>query len=188
MTMRFQTVLAACAIAVAIAASPSVAADKIEVGGPFTLTDMDGNRVTEASYRDKVLVAFFGFTHCPAVCPTSLLIISQAFDMLGGDVEGVQGLFITVDPERDTPEVLAGYMANFHPSLTGLTGTAEETAAVTRAYHVYYARAETPDSEAGYLMDHSAAIYVMDQDGDYVRHFGHGADPAEIAEAIEDLL
>ncbi len=186
--MRLKLVMASITALLLATSAPSLAADKIELGGSFSLTDMHGHAGTAASYPGKPLLGFFGLTHCPAVIPTPLLALPPRPDILGDDANKAQALFITVDPERDTPAVLAGYMANFHPGVVGLTGSAAQTAAVTGAYHVYYGRVETPESDAGYLMDHTAAIYLMDTDGAFVEFFRHGADPAAIAAAIERLL
>jgi protein SCO1 len=160
------------------------AAEGPDIGGPFSMTDMQGNAVTEASYSGKYLLVFFGFTHCPAVCPTSLLSIAHALDALGSEANKVQAIFVTVDPARDTPDVLASYVANFHPDIVGLTGSNAEVAAIAEAYRVYYARVDVPDSEAGYLMDHSAAIYLMGPNGQYLDLLRHNADPADIADAV----
>ena len=148
------------------------------------MTDSRGNAVSEQSYQGKYLLVFFGFTHCPAVCPTSLLSIAHALDALGSDADQVQAIFVTVDPARDTPEVLASYVANFHPDIVGMTGSESDIAAIAEAYRVYYARVDVPDSEAGYLMDHSAAIYLMGPDGRYLDMLRHNADPGDIADAV----
>ena len=164
--------------------SAAAAAEGPQIGGPFSLTDSRGNAVTEQSYEGKYLLVFFGFTHCPAVCPTSLLSIARALDALGSDADKVQAMFVTVDPARDTPEVMASYVANFHPDIVGLTGSDSDIAAVAKAYRVYYGRVDVPDSEAGYLMDHSAAIYLMGPEGRYLDMLRHNADPGDIADAV----
>ena len=136
------------------------------IGGPFTLTDHTGKRVTEKDYAGKILLVFFGFTHCPDVCPTALTAVSEVLDQIDDKAREVQPLFITVDPERDTVELLAGYVSHFHPSIVGLTGTAEEIGAAAQGYQVFYRKAKggTPDA---YSMEHTASIYVMDRQGKF---------------------
>ncbi len=183
--MRILTLLFSLWLA---AGSAAAAADGPQIGGPFTMTDMHGEGVTEQSYQGKYLLVFFGFTHCPAVCPTSLLSIAHALDALGGDADKVQAVFVTVDPARDTPEVLAKYVANFHPDIVALTGSDAQVEAIAQAYRVYYARVDVPDSEAGYLMDHSAAIYLMGPDGRYLTMLRHNAEPGDIAGAVREYF
>jgi protein SCO1 len=161
-----------------------------DIGGPFTLTDQDGNRVTEAMLEGHLNVVYFGYTYCPDVCPTTLQDITTALDLMGEDAKEVRPILITVDPERDTTAVLKDYVAWFHPSLIGLTGTPEEIEAVKAAYKVYAAKAPQEDDETGdnYLMDHSSVIYVMGPDGAYLTHIGYGTTPEAIAATLKDLL
>ena len=134
------------------------------IGGAFGLTDHRGNRVDETTFRGKVRLLFFGFTHCPDVCPTALSLISDLLDRLGADAATIQPLFVTVDPERDTAEVLARYVDAFHPSIIGLTGTLAEIEGIAKAFRVYFKK--VPSSSAlGYTMDHTATIYVLDRGG-----------------------
>ncbi len=137
-----------------------------DIGGPFSLTDHAGRRVTEKDYAGKILLVFFGFTHCPDVCPTALTAVSEVLDRVGEKARDVQPLFVTVDPERDTAELLAGYVTHFHPSIVGLTGTPEEIKTVAQGYQVFYRKAKggTPDA---YSMEHTASIYVMDRQGKF---------------------
>jgi cytochrome oxidase Cu insertion factor (SCO1/SenC/PrrC family) len=111
------------------------------IGGPFSLTDQTGRPVTDADYRGRYMLIYFGFTFCPDVCPTELQVMATALDQLGRQADEVQPIFITIDPERDTPSQLAGYVSQFHPRMAGLTGTPEQIASVARAYRVYYAKA-----------------------------------------------
>lgn len=134
------------------------------VGGPFRLTSHRGDRVDETTFRGKVQVLFFGFTNCPDVCPTALNLMSDLLDQLGSDARQFQPIFVTVDPERDTTEVLARYVAAFHESIVGLTGTETEIATIAKAFHVYYKKVAI-DSALGYVMDHTASIYVLDREG-----------------------
>jgi protein SCO1/2 len=161
-----------------------------DIGGPFTLTDQDGTRVTEAMLQGHLNVVYFGYTYCPDVCPTTLQDITTALDLMGEDAKEVQPILITVDPERDTVAVLKDYVAWFHPSLIGLTGTPEEIEAVKAAYKVYAAKAPQEGDETGdsYLMDHSSVIYVMGPDGVFLTHFSYGTTPEDIAATLKDLL
>jgi cytochrome oxidase Cu insertion factor (SCO1/SenC/PrrC family) len=158
------------------------------VGGPFTLTDHTGKRVTEQDFRGRTLIVVFGFTFCPDICPTELQVISAALDQLGPKAKNVVPLFISVDPERDTPDQLAQYVKSFHPRLVGLTGTPEEIAAAAKAYRAYFKKVPDPKSSAGYTMDHSALIYVMRPDGAYQAHFTPGVSVQTLAERLGELL
>ena len=140
-----------------------------DVGGPFRLTDHNGRTVTEADFRGKPFLVFFGFTHCPDVCPTALFEMSETFRRLGPDADKARALFISVDPERDTPEMLKQYVSSFDPRIVGLTGTPEEIAAVTKAYKVYAKK--VPLDGGGYTLDHSAIVYLMDRQGRFVAPF-----------------
>jgi protein SCO1/2 len=159
----------------------------VGIGGPFTLVDGNGRRVTEADLRGKLALIFFGFTHCPDVCPTELQAVGQAMDLLGPQAEGVRPVFITVDPERDTPERMKDYVALFHPSITGLTGTPEQVAAAARAWRVYYNKV-TPPGASEYLMDHSSFTYLMGRDGSLRSLFRPGVTPEEMATTIRANL
>lgn len=161
-----------------LAVPPAVA-----IGGPFHLTDHTGRAVTEASFRGRLMLIFFGFTHCPDICPTELQVIAEVLDRLGPQADRLVPLFITVDPDRDTPEALARYVELFDPRIVGLTGTAEQIAAVARAFRVYYAKVHPPDATT-YTMDHSAFLYLMDAEGRLVALFRPGTGAAEIAAAI----
>jgi cytochrome oxidase Cu insertion factor (SCO1/SenC/PrrC family) len=153
------------------------------VGGPFTLTDQDGKSRSDADFRGKLMLIYFGYTYCPDVCPTTLATMTEALDKLGPQAAKVQPIFITIDPTRDTPEVLKRYMANFHPSLIGLTGSPAQIAAVAKAYRVYYAKADN-GSGADYLMDHSGFIYLMGPDGKYITLLTPQSDAKEMAARI----
>ena len=158
------------------------------VGGPFTLTDQDGRRVTEKDFLGRHMLVFFGFTFCPDICPTELQVMSAALDMMGAEGEKIQPVFVTIDPERDTPEVMKAYVENFGPRLIGLTGTPEEIAAVAKAYRVYYARAAGTSSPDAYLMDHSTIIYLMGPDGRFVKHFTYTTDAAKLASELSKAI
>ena len=156
----------------------------VSVGGPFALTDDQGRAVTEASYRGRWMLVYFGYSFCPDVCPTELQTMAAALDRLGPLAAKVAPLFITVDPARDTPAALAEYVKLFDPRLVGLSGTEAQVAAVARAYRVYYARAEAKGSTS-YLMDHSSFLYLMGPDGTFQALFRQGTSADDLAGAIK---
>ncbi len=158
------------------------------IGGPFTLTDHNGRRVTDADFRGRHMLVFFGFTHCPDVCPSALQVTSAALDKLGARAAALTPVFISVDPERDTPEQMKSYVSSFHKSFVGLTGSVEEVAAVARAYRVYFARAKDPKSTAGYTIDHTTIIYLMGPDGKFLTHFTHATPVDTIATALSKYM
>jgi cytochrome oxidase Cu insertion factor (SCO1/SenC/PrrC family) len=158
------------------------------VGGPFALTDHTGKAVTDKDFRGKFMLVMFGFTYCPDVCPTELQLISAALDKLGPKGNRVVPIFISIDPERDTPGQLALYVKSFHPRLIGLTGTPAEVENAARAYRVYFKKVTDPKSTAGYTMDHSALIYLMGPDGAYRTHFTPGISVDALAERLGKLL
>ncbi len=158
------------------------------VGGPFSLTDQTGRRVDEKDFLGKYMLVFFGYTYCPDVCPTELQVMSAALDSLGAKGDSIQPIFITVDPQRDTPEVMKQYVANFHPRLLGLTGSAEEIAAVAKAYRVYYSKVESNTGPDAYLMDHSSIVYLMDRDGRFLKHFTYSTDSAALAKDLAEAI
>jgi protein SCO1/2 len=158
------------------------------VGGPFTLTDHKGRRVTDQDFRGRHMLVFFGFTLCPDVCPTALQVASEALNKLGPKADQIVPIFISVDPERDTPSQLASYVESFHPRLIGLTGSQAEIDAVVKAYRVYVRRVEDPKSSAGYTFDHTSLIYVMGPDGAYRTHFTHTTNAGAMAERLARLL
>jgi protein SCO1/2 len=162
------------------------------VTGEFSLVDQNGNAVTDEDYRGSWLLVFFGYTHCPDVCPTTLGVVGLAMDELGDDAAKLQPLFITVDPERDTPEVMAEYLSAFHPGIVGLTGSPEQIKAAAQSHRAYYAKAPMEEGgeigETDYAMDHSAYLYLMDQNGVYADVFSPADAPEEIARRIRDFL
>ncbi len=139
------------------------------IGGPFKLTDQDGQLFSDQDLRGKSFLVFFGFTHCPEVCPTTLFEISEIMRNLGTDADRTAALFITVDPERDTPEMMKDYLSSFDPHLRGLTGDPAALAAVAKAYRVYYKKIPLEDGD--YTMDHTAIVYLMDKQGRFVTPF-----------------
>ena len=159
-----------------------------DVGGPFTLTDHTGQRVSDQNFRGSFMLVYFGYSYCPDVCPTDLLVMSHAVNMLGDAGEKVQPIFITVDPARDTVASLADYVPNFHPRLKGLTGSEAEINAATRAYKVYFKLGEEKEAPDDYPIEHTEIIYLMGPDGEFLDHFQHGRQPAEIAQLIGQYL
>jgi protein SCO1/2 len=139
------------------------------VGGPFHLEDQNGKPVTDADMKGRPFLVFFGFTHCPDICPTTLFDMSQLLHALGPDANRVGALFITVDPERDTPAVLKDYLSNFDPHLRGLTGDQASVNAAIKAYRVYAKK--VPLENGDYTMDHTAVVYLMDKNGHFVAPF-----------------
>ncbi len=139
------------------------------VGGPFHLEDQNGKPVTDADMKGRPFLVFFGFTHCPDICPTTLFDMSQLLRALGPDANRVGALFITVDPERDTPAVIKDYLSNFDPHLRGLTGDQAAINAAIKAYRVYAKK--VPLENGDYTMDHTAVVYLMDKDGHFVAPF-----------------
>ena len=154
-------------------------------GDGFKLKDPDGNVRTLEDFRGKAVLMFFGFTQCPDVCPTALANAAQIKSLLGEDADKLQVLFITVDPERDTPEVLRQYTQAFDPSFLGLYGNAEETAEVAKAYRVFYAKVPTGSS---YTMEHTALTYVFDQEGTLRIALRYEMTPEQSAEDIRKVL
>jgi protein SCO1/2 len=159
------------------------------IGGPFTLTDQHGNTVTDADFRGRYMLVYFGFTYCPDVCPTALSTITEAMNRLGDAADEIVPILITVDPERDTPEQLKMYASHFSPRLVALTGTPEQIASVAKEYRIYYAKvAEQGASDDTYIMDHSAITYLMGPDGAYVRHFSHATTADRMAEQLREIV
>jgi protein SCO1 len=158
------------------------------VGGPFSLVGADGKPVTDRDFRGRYMLIFFGFTHCPDICPAELQVIAQALEQLGDKAKNVVPIFITLDPERDTPEAMGNYLKSFGPNFVGLTGSPEAIAAAAKAYRVSYAKVEDKESAADYGVDHSALVYLMDPKGRYVTHFSYGLSTEQMAEKLGKLL
>ncbi len=156
---------------------------QIAIGGPFSLVDQDGATRTEKDFLGRPMIVYFGYTFCPDVCPTELMNISAALDRLGPRAKEVSVLFISVDPDRDTPAVLKDFVDNLGGGITGLTGSPEQVAAAARAYRVYYQKAKGKDEE-NYPVDHTGFIYIMDSRGRYAAHLGPNADPERIVQKV----
>lgn len=160
-------------------------------GGPFTLTNDNGERVTRDTYAGRYLLIYFGYTFCPDVCPTSLSVMTQALDQLESDAPkkaaAIQPLFITVDPERDTVAVLDSYVDFFHPRLVGLTGSQAEIDSVIADYRIYAAKV-IQEGTTDYLMDHTSAFVLLDQQGRFIQLFTFGTNPQEMAETLAEIV
>ena len=156
------------------------------VGGPFTLTDQSGHRRSDSDFRGKLMIVYFGYTFCPDVCPADLMAITQALDALGAEAEGIQSVFITVDPERDT-KVLADYVAAFHRSLVGLTGSPEEIRKIANAYKAFYAKVPG-EREGEYSIDHMGVIYLMGRNGEYLGFMPPQTNPDRLTEILRKYL
>jgi protein SCO1/2 len=148
---------------------PNGATRPSSVGGPFQLTDQNGHAVSDRDFKGEPFIVFFGFTNCPDICPTTLFEMSEVLKRLGPDAGRTAALFVSVDPERDTPAKLKDYLSSFHPRIFGLTGTPEEIATVEKEYRVYAKKVPLKDGD--YTMDHTAVVYLMDKDGRFVAPF-----------------
>lgn len=158
------------------------------VGGSFSLIDQNGRRVTDKDFLGRPMLVFFGFTFCPDICPSGLQVISSVLDQLGTKGERIVPIFVTIDPERDTPDQLKSYLTSFHPRLVGLSGTSVEIADVAKKYRVYFKKVKDEKSTADYTMDHTTIIYLMDEKGQFVAHFSHATSADKLAEGLRKQL
>lgn len=165
--------------------SPTQHGEPLQVGGEFELVDHNGKMRSNRDFHGKFMMVYFGYRHCPDICPTALTTITEALDLLGPKAKHVQPLFITIDPERDTVPKLADYIQNFHDSFLALTGNAEQIEKAKLAYRVF---SQKNQEEEDYSMDHSSIIYVMDRQGKLISHFSHSTSPERIAEALRRYL
>ena len=156
------------------------------IGGPFRLTDQDGRTVTEQDLNGHPSLVFFGFTHCPDICPTALFDMSEVMRALGRDADRARGYFITVDPERDTQSVLKDYLSSFDPHLSGLTGDLASITEVAKEYRVYFKK--VPLDDGTYTMDHTAIFYLMDKEGRFVSPFSLKRTPEASAADLRRYL
>jgi protein SCO1/2 len=156
------------------------------IGGAFTLVSQSGSKVSDKDFAGAPFLVFFGFTHCPDVCPTTLYETSEVLRALGTSADKLKVAFITVDPERDTPEALKNYLSSFDPRIVGLTGSQEEIDRVTRAYRAYYRK--VPLKDGNYTMDHTALVYLMDKRGNFVGSFNVKRPPQEAAKELNRYL
>ncbi|MDE2064136.1 MAG: SCO family protein [Bradyrhizobium sp.] len=156
------------------------------IGGPFQLTDQTGQTITEKSMLGRPTLVFFGFTHCPDVCPTTLFEMSEVLKAMGKDADRVNAYYISVDPERDTQAVMKEYLSSFDPRLKGLTGSPQQVAKVMSEYRVYSKKVPLKDGD--YTMDHTALIYLMDRDGKFVAPFNINQKPEQAAADLKRYL
>lgn len=179
-------VLFSAVIFIVTGRTPTPIAMTSAVGGPFKLTDQDGKTITDTDMKGHAFLVFFGFTHCPDVCPTTLFDVSEVFRSLGPNGKDVRALFITVDPERDTPAVLKDYLSSFDPRIVGVTGDDASIKAAEKAYRVYAKK--VPLDGGSYTMDHTAIVYLMNKDGHFVAPFSLKRRPEESAADLKRYL
>lgn len=161
---------------------------KVAIGGDFELIDTEYQTVSNVDLNDKIKLVYFGFTNCPDICPTDMAKISSSLKKLGKrKLENLQPIFISIDPKRDDPSAIKIYLENFHESFIGLTGTVEQVKKVAKNYKVYSKEVKSDDLD-GYLMDHSAYIYLIDKDDSYIKHFTNKQTAKEIAKELADYL
>jgi len=165
-----------------LVSNPPEGAKPPGIGGPFTLIAADGRKVTEKDLVGEPTLLFFGYTHCPDFCPTTLADMTAAFKAMGEEAK-IRGIFVTLDPARDTPEVLRDYMMNFDPRILGLTGTKEEVGAMAKAYRVY--SRQVPGAKDDYTLDHTAIVYLLDRSGRFVNAFNLQREPEAAARELE---
>jgi protein SCO1 len=171
------------------ASGPNVeTSGKALIGGPFALIDQTGKAVTDRDFRGKYMLVFFGFTHCPDICPAELQVMAASLDELGDKANEVVPIFITLDPERDTHEAMAAYVKNFGQSFVGLTGSPEAIADAAKAYRINYSKFEEDKTKTDYSIDHSALVYLMGKDGEYITHFAYGTPAAKITETLRRYI
>jgi cytochrome oxidase Cu insertion factor (SCO1/SenC/PrrC family) len=155
------------------------------IGGPFSLIDDTGTSRTDAEFRGRFMLVYFGYTHCPDACPTALQDMADALAKLGPAADQVVPIFITIDPERDTVQYLKGYAEQFDPRFVALTGAQDQVAAAAKAYRVYYRKA---NNQPDYLVDHTSIVYLMGRDGGFLTHFTHETTPDQMADALRKYL
>ena len=156
------------------------------VGGPFKLVDQNAKPITEQDFKGEPFLVFFGFTHCPDVCPNTLFEVSEIFRALGPDAKNLRAMFVTVDPERDTPAVMKDYLASFDPRIVGATGDIDAITAAEKSFRVYAKK--VPTDGGGYTMDHTAIVYLMSKDGRFVAPFNMKRRPEEAATELKRYL
>ena len=160
----------------------------VQLGGSFTLTDQNGHTRTDQEFLGKNQIIFFGFTHCPDICPVALSVMTEALNQLGDDAKEFQPIFITIDPARDTPQAMKEYLSNFHPSFVGLTGEDAKLKELESKYKVYTQKSENADEPDGYTMYHSGLIYVMDKKGHFVSHFSNKDNAEDMVVFLKNLI
>jgi protein SCO1/2 len=182
---------AAALVLTSAAPGPKVeTSGKALIGGPFALTDPQGKTVTDQDFRGKHMLVFFGFTNCPDICPAELQVMAASLDELGPKADKVAPIFVTLDPERDTPEAVGAYVKNFDTRFIGLSGLPEDIGKVAKAYRVAYSKfvPEGGDQASGYSVDHTAFVYFMGPDGQYITHFPYGTPTAKMVETLRRYI
>lgn len=162
---------------------------KAAIGGPFSLIDCNGDRKTDQDFLGQWLMIYFGFCHCPDICPDELEKMGKVVDSVNKlpDLYTLQPVFISVDPERDTPEAIKEYLKDFHSTIIGLTGSRDEVDQVSKAYRVYYSSAPVKDDN-DYLVDHTIIMYLVGPDGKFIDYFGQNRTETEIAAAVGNKM
>jgi len=163
------------------------AAGRAEIGGAFTLIGTQGQIIKDGDFRGKLMLVYMGYSNCPNICPMTLSTLSRVLALLGNEANKVAAIFITLDPARDTPQVLAKYLGGFDARIIGLTGAESEILKTVQAYKAYSEKITPPHAD-GYLIDHSGFIYLMDRNGQYLTHFQPGAKAEQIAEVVRAVL
>jgi cytochrome oxidase Cu insertion factor (SCO1/SenC/PrrC family) len=168
----------------------SVITGQADVGGPFKLVDQSGKPVSDADFRGRYMLIYFGYSFCPDVCPTTLAVMAQALDKLGAESRRVVPIFITIDPERDTPQVLADYMKAFGPNFVGLTGSAAAIKDAEKKYRVYAVKKPLDPARpnAGYGMDHSSVLYLMGPNGKLISFYDEAISPDQLAKELRQKI
>lgn len=183
--------LAAAAIAAYALMSPPrkpAGSGEALVGGPFTMVNQRGETVTEKNFLGRPMLLFFGFTSCPDVCPAELQVMAAALDELGGKGKDIQPIFVSIDPERDTPAAVAAFVSNLGERFVGLTGSPVQVAAMAGAYRVFYRKLENKEQPSAYQMDHSSIVYLMGADGKFLKPFTYTTDAKALAQGIAEAL
>lgn len=181
------TVAAVCSAGVAyLMNSTEKASAPSGVGGPFRLVTQDGRMLSDSDLKGHPFAIFFGFTHCPEICPTTLAELSSALDELGPSAKDFRVLFVSLDPARDDPAALKSYLQSFDPRIVGLTGPQEDIAAVAKAYRVYWRT--VPGSDGDYTLDHTAITYLMDRSGRYAGIIGYAEPHGEVVKRLRQLV
>lgn len=166
----------------------SIEVGKPLIGGPFALTDHTGKRVTEKDFAGHYALIFFGYTHCPDICPSALQVITAALDKLGGKAKDITPVFISLDSERDTPAKLAEYLTSFGKNFVGLTGSKEEIAAAAKTFRIFYQVVADEKTPGEYSIDHAAIIYLMGKDGQFVTHIPHTTNVDQVVEILNNSI
>lgn len=184
--LAFMFGVVAVLMAVAIVMMPGKGQPRTDVGGAFSLVDQNGKPFTDNDLLGKPSLVFFGFTHCPDVCPTTLYEITQLYEALGAKGDKVRAVFVTVDPERDTPDLMKLYLSSFDPRIIGLSGPGGAIESIMKSYRVFARK--IPGENGSYTMDHTAMVYLMDGKGRYVGAFDLKKPPAEAAKEISRYM